>query len=359
MKKLILLIILVFPLLLKAHGTGPHGGTLVDIPPYHAEFQIEGGMIHIYIVDEQNKTLKPKEKGIKGKLTIQLSATEKKEVGLMSMGEALMADYTISDDIESVIMTANLEIEGKAYSARYIYEAPEKESSKFESQYKAVSVINGGTIKGQVLYKGEIPKFENIKPTKDQNVCKDIPNEALIVSQKGEIKNTVVYLEKINEGKKPNEKQTKIVVDQVKCLFSPRVQAGMVGANLTLKNSDPILHIVHGNLGGIHKGKDVINATTLPNNEKPFDMSLSEPGLIGMMCHSGHDWMEGYLYVFDHPYFSVTDENGMFEMTDIPEGSYTLKIWHEGWKNHGEHMEQSKEINVIKNQILNVDFQLN
>ncbi len=39
--------------------------------------------------------------------------------------------------------------------------------------------------------------------------------------------------------------------------------------------------------------------------------------------------MQGYIHVFDHPFFAVTGEGGDFRIADIPEGKYILKAWHE------------------------------
>jgi len=43
--------------------------------------------------------------------------------------------------------------------------------------------------------------------------------------------------------------------------------------------------------------------------------------------------MGGYLFVFAHPYFAVTDQHGNFEIKDAPAGKYRLIVWHErtGW----------------------------
>jgi hypothetical protein len=39
--------------------------------------------------------------------------------------------------------------------------------------------------------------------------------------------------------------------------------------------------------------------------------------------------MLAYIHVFDHPYFAVTDERGMFTISNLPAGTYVLKAWHE------------------------------
>jgi hypothetical protein len=42
-----------------------------------------------------------------------------------------------------------------------------------------------------------------------------------------------------------------------------------------------------------------------------------------------HTWMSGYVRVFDHPYFAVTDADGKFTIPKAPAGSYRLFVWHE------------------------------
>jgi hypothetical protein len=42
-----------------------------------------------------------------------------------------------------------------------------------------------------------------------------------------------------------------------------------------------------------------------------------------------HAWMLGFVHVFDHPFFAVTNEQGVFSIPDLPPGSYILKAWHE------------------------------
>jgi uncharacterized protein (DUF2141 family) len=55
---------------------------------------------------------------------------------------------------------------------------------------------------------------------------------------------------------------------------------------------------------------------------------IREPGILRIVCDT-HAWMLGFMHVFDHPYFAITDEQGVFTILNLPPGSYTLKAWHE------------------------------
>jgi hypothetical protein len=38
--------------------------------------------------------------------------------------------------------------------------------------------------------------------------------------------------------------------------------------------------------------------------------------------------MRSWVFVFDHPHFGVTGDDGGFRMMDVPPGEYTLEIVH-------------------------------
>ena len=50
--------------------------------------------------------------------------------------------------------------------------------------------------------------------------------------------------------------------------------------------------------------------------------------LIKFKCDV-HQWMTGYVWVQNNPYFAVTGADGSFEIKDVPAGKYEIEAWHE------------------------------
>ena len=188
--------------------------------------------------------------------------------------------------------------------------------------YEEVAVTNGATIRGVVKVEGKIPKLPPLQISKYKEVCKDVPNESLIVGPQQGLRYAVVTLEGITKGK-PVEREAIHELDNVKCRFIPHVMAASVGQFVLFKNSDPILHTAHAYF---ITGQPQFNVGLYPGrvSRKP----LVTPGIVKILCEV-HPWMSAYIVVTEHPYHSITDAYGEYELSDIPPGTYQLKVWHE------------------------------
>ncbi|MBU0674172.1 MAG: carboxypeptidase regulatory-like domain-containing protein [Proteobacteria bacterium] len=190
--------------------------------------------------------------------------------------------------------------------------------------YNQIQVTNGGTITGRVIATGNIPQDETIKVTKDSQHCGDtLPREKYVIASDGGVRYAVVLIENIKAGK--SFPATPVEVDNVKCAFTPHVQVGVNGQQLTIKNNDPMLHNTH-----IYLNKRTVYNFALPITGMEIKKPIKKTGIMSIECDA-HSWMQGYLYLNDNPYIAVTDEHGAFSLTDIPPGDYTVKIWHEGF----------------------------
>jgi plastocyanin len=189
--------------------------------------------------------------------------------------------------------------------------------------YDEIAVTNGATIRGSVKVEGTIPKLSTLQISKYKEICKDVPNENLIVGPGQGLRYAVVTLEGITKGKAV-EKEVQHELDNVKCRFIPHVLAASVGQFVVIKNTDPILHTAHASFAG--GGQPQFNVGLYPGrvSRKP----LIAAGVVKIVCEL-HPWMTSYIVVTDHPYHAITDLYGEYELSDVPPGSYQLKVWHE------------------------------
>ena len=211
----------------------------------------------------------------------------------------------------------------------------EKEEEKnvlvFPKAYKTKSVSNGGKISGIVKFEGEAPEMKKLDITKDQATCgkTDKFDESLVVGEDNALKNTIVYLMDITQGKDFDAKAKKPEIDQKNCKFTPHVQIVPVKVRLTMLNGDNVTHNV--NIADVNINKQQtglmkrlrINAMTKPQ------------GPVEVKCDI-HGWMRAWVAYVPHPYFAVTNEKGEFSLENVPAGTYKLGYWHETLGNNNK-----------------------
>jgi hypothetical protein len=200
--------------------------------------------------------------------------------------------------------------------------------------YQVVSVQDGGTIRGTVKWQGAVPHLIASEINKDPEVCDPLGQkhrdlERLLVAPSGGVANTVVFLRNVSRGKEMDLPVARRSLNQKSCRYEPHILLVPVQATLTVKSSDPLLHTVHMsgsadyNLPFTAKGQEI----TRP---------MTREGIVSLRCNAGHVWMNGEMIVAKNPYYAVTDEDGSFELTQVPPGQYEIVAWHEGWRVVGE-----------------------
>lgn len=198
------------------------------------------------------------------------------------------------------------------------------------AQYKVEPPKNGGTVEGHVTFNGPVPPIPQVKTTKNQDVCgKTVPDpKATVVNPKDHgVEWAVVYLENVPAGKAPADTYA---IANKGCSFQPHVLAAMQGKTFELENKDPVLHNTHIRF----MGRTLINVALSFHEGDPMYHPLMNPrilqhsGLVNVNCDA-HEWMAGYIQVLTNPYFAVTGADGSYKITDVPPGSYTVKVWHE------------------------------
>jgi hypothetical protein len=194
----------------------------------------------------------------------------------------------------------------------------------------AASEAPAGGVHGRVVFDGPQPERFEIETERSDPKCallhggEPVLSELRVVSEDGGVQYVFVYVKNPPEGDYPVPAEP-AVLDQVGCMYEPHILGMRAGQTLNVKNSDDTTH----------------NIRSFPKTNKPFNISQPGPGVrerefplpeteIKIKCDF-HPWMTAYVFSMDHPFYTVTDENGNFTIEGLPDGEYTIVAWHEVW----------------------------
>ena len=157
--------------------------------------------------------------------------------------------------------------------------------------------------------------------------------EGKVTGMKGK---SVIYVDTI-AGKTFPAPKDHPVMDQKGLVFAPHIMVVQQGTTVEFLNSDTVQHNVFWTAIGSDK-KAGHNLGTWPKGEKR-SFTFDKPGVVPLLCNV-HPDMGAYIIVTPTPYFAETDDSGNYKIKDVPDGSYTVTVWHEGAKS------QSKPVSV-------------
>jgi plastocyanin len=131
----------------------------------------------------------------------------------------------------------------------------------------------------------------------------------------------VVYVDAI-AGKTFDAPKEHVKVDQLNLTFIPHVAAVLVGTTVDFQNSDAVLHNVFSPDSCAGK----FNLGTWPKGESR-SYTFKAECVASLLCKV-HPEMEGFVIAVPTPYHAVTKPDGSYSIPNVPDGSYTLKVWH-------------------------------
>ncbi len=184
-----------------------------------------------------------------------------------------------------------------------------------------------GTVSGVVNFTGSPPAAEPIDMAEEQACAAAYgdagPMTQNVLVQNGRLANVFVRVTSGYSGTPPAA-TGQPVLDQQNCRYTPHVLGVRVGQDLTIRNSDDLLHNINAN----------------PQNNRGFNISQPRAGMTRSVSFSTpevmipvrcdvHGWMSAYVGVINHPFFAVSGTDGSFRIPNLPPGDYVLEAWHE------------------------------
>jgi plastocyanin len=133
--------------------------------------------------------------------------------------------------------------------------------------------------------------------------------------------NAVVYVDTI-AGKTFPAPTAHERMNQLNLVFEPHVVPVLVGTTVDFLNSDSVMHNVFSPDACAEK----FNLGTWPKGEMR-SYTFKKDCVATLLCKV-HAEMEAFVVAVPTPYYAVTKADGSFKIADVPDGAYTVKVWH-------------------------------
>jgi plastocyanin len=227
----------------------------------------------------------------------------------------------------------------------------EPAASTVQEGAQRAPALGDSSITGTVIFDGEAPALRPLDMSAEA-VChekhrgKPAPNEALVLGTGNTVGNIMVWVSKgLPAGQTWSAPETPVVLDQDGCVYKPHVMGIVVGQTYRILNSDGILHNIH-TLPQINPSFNRGQPATV----REMTTSFPKPENMFQVKCDVHPWMQAYIGVFTHPFFSVTKPDGKFTISGLDAGSYEITAWHERLGT------QTASITVAANESKNQNF---
>jgi plastocyanin len=182
-----------------------------------------------------------------------------------------------------------------------------------------------GSITGKVTYTGTPMKMKPIDMSKEPSCAKQhatpITTQNVATGPGNTLQWVVVYISAGDEGTTTPSQGVRY--DQKGCEYLPHILPMEAGQQLQIYNDDQTSHNIHP----LAKVNQEWNKSQPPGSP-PIDTKWDKPEFIPVKCNI-HPWMHGYFVVLKTSHYSVTGQDGTFDIKGLPPGKYTVTAWQE------------------------------
>lgn len=220
-----------------------------------------------------------------------------------------------------------------------------------------------GTVKGTVHFDGKVPKarFPDDLGFQRPLLAVDSKTTALqfaVVYLQGADEDSKALVKGGSKGVPPpspargdgeaEDPLPPVLVDQLDMTFIPHLIAVREGQPVHFANNDAANHNVRS--AALDRRNQFNVLTPVDGSHKRVFYADAKQRPIRLGCEI-HGWMRAWIYVFDHPYFAVTDAKGQFSLDHVPPGKYVLKL-----RQPDGGLQADREITLTPDKPVTLDF---
>jgi hypothetical protein len=190
------------------------------------------------------------------------------------------------------------------------------------------AAYGGQTVTGTIKFEGKVPTLRiltmDADPVCEMKHTEPVRSEALVLGEGNALANVFVRVVSGLTKKVYPVPEEPVVLDQNGCVYIPHVLGIRVNQELKILNSDGMLHNIHP----LPKINDEFNMAMPKFRKEAIRKFDKEEFIITVKCDV-HPWMQCYVGVLSHPFFSVSGTDGKFAISGLDPGTYEIEAWHE------------------------------
>lgn len=192
-----------------------------------------------------------------------------------------------------------------------------------------------GSISGQIWWSGSPPQYPQIDGIVLQPGGKAIskqfpnPNTMRLHGSSQCVEHAIVFLEGVDPARsRPWDHapvQIEIRQDRIRVIQGDGEARG-VGV---VQAGDEVEMVARNDSANVLSARGAaFFGLAFPDPDRELRRRFDSPGLVELSSGAAKYWHRAYLWVTEHPYFAVTDEQGRFALPQVPAGEYQLIAWH-------------------------------
>lgn len=214
------------------------------------------------------------------------------------------------------------------------------------------SLTKTGNVTGTITVVGKLPQIRkfNLATYPDPYYCGRVSDgkgwrigPRPTVDKDSRFAGAIIFIKGLMSDKQPQHRKHSLKT--LNCRFNPFVGLLKTGDNLVFENWDPMLHPIEVFQATPQGGRLLFRESLSPHRasrKSDFllkgNMGVHQPGparnyevrndgVLFIRCPL-HEYMEAWALSLSHDYFSISNEDGSFSISDVPTGTHTLVVWH-------------------------------